>query len=81
MLPIPVVAAQNLVRAGVHWMASVDATSALALTANEAVVNYALDHDMPWMAALSMHTISAFDGIGSSIIALVLAILATLTGP
>jgi hypothetical protein len=60
---------------GVRLMANVDHTSALALQANERVVNYALDHGNPWLAQTSMHMIQYLDGLGSFIIACVLALL------
>tara|TARA_B100001741_G_scaffold283829_1_gene259024 strand:- start:1693 stop:1920 length:228 start_codon:yes stop_codon:yes gene_type:complete len=67
----------RLVKIGVHVMANVDQTSALALTANEKVVNFALDQDILWLAQISMKVISTLDGIGNFIIQMILALLAS----
>lgn len=67
-----------LVRSAVHVMANVDASSALLLHANEAVVNFAIDHDCPSLARTSLHAVQYFDRAGSAFIALIVWLVSQL---
>ena len=69
---------QPLVRSAVHMMSNVDASSALVLHANEAVVNFALDHDAPALARCSLQAVHLFDSAGSAFIAFVVWLVAQL---
>ena len=68
----------TVVRSAVHTMAHVDASSARLLELNEAIVDYAMEHDVAVLARLSMSTVQFFDALGSSFINLVVWLVSLL---
>lgn len=56
----------------VHLMAHVDHSSLLLLNINERIVDFSVDHDIPWLAQTSIETVQMFDHIGTNIIAFAL---------
>lgn len=68
ILPSPI--ALSLLKATCMTMSNVDSTSSLLLKANEHVVNWALDHNTPFLAKSSLFMVQNFDHIGTIIISL-----------
>lgn len=56
----------------VHQLATVDYTIANRVTDDVSrLVEWAYQHDLPWIAPMAIHTLQNFDGIGSVLIAIV----------
>ena len=61
-----------LLKVVVHIMANVDQSSTVLLNLNENIVDFAVDHDLPCLAQLSLETVQFFDHFGTDIIAFAL---------
>ena len=61
-----------LLKTVVHIMANVDQSSSVLLNLNEDVVNFAVNHDIPSLAQLSLKTVQTLDHFGTNIIAFAL---------
>lgn len=66
ILPSPI--ASSLLKATCMTMSNVDSTSSLLLKSNEYIVNFALDHNTPFLAQGSLFLVQKFDHIGTIII-------------
>ena len=61
-----------LLKTVIHAMSNVDQSSGLLLNMNAYLVNFALDHDIPQIAHMSLQSVQMFDHIGTCIIAFAL---------
>ena len=56
-----------LLKTVVHIMANVDQSSSVLLNVNEDVVNFAVNHDIPSLAQLSLKTVQTLDHFVSNL--------------
>lgn len=75
---VPPSLASPLLREACRSLTRVDTQSALLLNLNNEVVGFALDHNLPHLATLSLRVVEQFDTLGSWLIHLVLLLASSL---